>query len=115
MPPVRQRRPYNRHERHEPCFVQLAGEDDKVVEILKPSNRPRYMDPALFASLPGKMIVRLVRYRGQSPGVRTRRVTLMTDLVDAAAYPAAELAELYRTRCGEVSGRGEKVMPPAEG
>lgn len=105
-PPVRRRRSYNRHERHEPRLVQLLGEDDQVVEILKPSNRPRHVDPALFASLPGKMIVRLVRYRVQSPGVRTRRVTLMTDLVDATAYPAAELAELYRARwCIEVNFR----------
>ena len=34
----------------------------------------------------------------QAPGFRTREVTLVTTLLDAEAYPADELAELYGTR-----------------
>ena len=33
-----------------------------------------------------------------APGFRTREVTLVTTLLDAEAYPADELAELYGTR-----------------
>src|SRR5262249_24089791 len=44
------------------------------------------------------IVVRELRYRIEVPGFRTREVTLVTTLVDAAAYPADELASLYGTR-----------------
>ena len=46
--------------------------------------------------LPESIIVRELRYR--SARVRTREVTLVTTLLDAVAYPADALAELYGTR-----------------
>lgn len=94
----RTRRGYNRHRRHEPILVELINEDDQVVEIVKPHNRPKHVSPELFASIPAKLIVRAVRYRVHTAGARTRRITLLTDLTDAAAYPAAALAELYLSR-----------------
>lgn len=94
----RERLGYNRHRRHEPILVDLLHEDDQVIEVVKPHNRPGHVSPERFAAIPSKMIVRAVRYRVQTPGVRTRRVILMTDLIDAAAYPAAALAELYLAR-----------------
>ena len=39
-----------------------------------------------------------MRYRIEVPGFRTREVTLVTTLLDAEAYPAEALAELYGTR-----------------
>ena len=43
-------------------------------------------------------MVRELRYRIEVPGFRTREVTLVTTLLDATAYPADSLAELYMTR-----------------
>lgn len=94
----RERRAYNRHRRPQPVLVQLIDEDDQVVEIVKPHNRPGHLSPQRFAAVPGKMVVRAVRYAVQEPGMRTRRITLLTDLTDAVAYPAAALAQLYLAR-----------------
>ena len=51
-----------------------------------------------YRKLPESIMVRELRYRITAPGFRTREVTLVTTLLDAAAYPADALAELYGTR-----------------
>ena len=94
----RRRRTYNRHRVHEPVLMELISRDDQVVEVLKPRNRPRYLSPETFAAIPGKMIVRAVRYRTGGPGVRAREVTLLSTLTDSVAYPAEALAALYHMR-----------------
>jgi len=76
--------------------VRAAGACDQVVEWLRPAG-------AGCADLPPSLQVREVRYRVEAPGFRTREVTLVTTLVDAAAHPAAELAGLYLRRW-EVEG-----------
>lgn len=94
------RRPlkYNRHRRGEPILVELIARDDQVVEIVKPHNRPEHMTPERFAAIPGTLVVRALRYTATGPGVRTRQITLLTTLTDAAKYPASALAELYLKR-----------------
>lgn len=94
----RRRHSYNRHRREEPILVELIDHDDQVVEIVKPKNRPRHLSPEAFARIPGKLIVRAVRCTARGPGLRTRRITLLTTLTDAAKYPACALAELYLMR-----------------
>lgn len=94
----RERHPYNRHSRQEPLLVTLHGDDDQVVEITKPHNRPERMTPEAFAGIPSKMLVRAVRYKVEEPGWRPRVITLLTDLLDAEKYPAKELASLYLSR-----------------
>jgi hypothetical protein len=51
-----------------------------------------------LAALPETLELREVRYGIDTPGFRTRQITLVTTLLDAAVYPVAELAELYRQR-----------------
>lgn len=94
----RTRHAYNRHRRGEPILVELINKDDQVIEIVKPHNRPKHITPEEFAKVPGKMIVRAVRYRVEGKGVRTREVALLTTLIDAKKYPAKDLADLYLTR-----------------
>jgi hypothetical protein len=94
----RARRGYNRHRRQEPILVEMISQSDQVVEIVKPANRPRHMTPETFAKVPGKMVVRAVRYTVGGEGVRSRAITLLTTLTDAGRYPAHALAELYLMR-----------------
>lgn len=82
----------------EPRLVELVARDDQVVELLKPRARPASMTPAAFAEIPGRLLVRAVRYKVQGKGRRTREVTLLTTLTDAGRYSAADLAELYLMR-----------------
>ena len=69
-----------------------------MVEWFKPEERPAWMAPEEFAALPEVLRVRELRYRVEVAGFRTREVTLVTTLLDAEAYPAAALAELYYLR-----------------
>jgi hypothetical protein len=48
--------------------------------------------------LPETLVVRELRYNIRIPGRRTRRVTLVTTLLDPKRYPARALAKLYGLR-----------------
>jgi hypothetical protein len=80
------------------CWLQRLGRRDQLVEYFKPktNGRPTWMSAADYDALPASILVRELRYR--VPRVRrTREVTLVTTLLDAA-YPAKELASLYGQR-----------------
>jgi Transposase DDE domain len=79
-------------------WVLAHGAMDQVVEWFKPSRKPRWMSADEFAALPEQVTVRELRYRVEAPGYRVREITLVTTLLDASAYPATELAELYFKR-----------------
>jgi hypothetical protein len=120
----RRRAKSRRYLLREPRLVELITRDDQVVELLKPRARPASMTSAAFEAIPGKLVVRAVRYQVKSKGCRTREVKLLTTLIDAERYSAADLAELYlmrwrvevnlrhlkrtigmdRLRCGSVDG-----------
>jgi hypothetical protein len=51
-----------------------------------------------FAALPRVLAMRELRVRVDKPGFRTRVFVVVTTLLDPAAFPAAELAGLYRQR-----------------
>jgi hypothetical protein len=73
------------------------GPGDHVVTWAKP-DRPAWVDDELFAALPRRLSVREVGVRVSRRGFRTRRLVVATTLVDAVAYPAESLADLYRAR-----------------
>jgi len=76
------------------------GKDDRLLLWRKPANwqKPRYLAKVLWQLLPQQLSVRMVRFTLSVPGYRTRSVTLITTLLDAKLYPAAELAQLYVRR-----------------
>jgi len=51
-----------------------------------------------WAALPAQITVRLIRFTATIRGCRARHITLVTTLLEPAAYPAAELAALYARR-----------------
>lgn len=59
---------------------------------------PAWMDPAQYAALPAWLDVRLVHYRVDRRGFRSRRVTVATTLLDESAWPDARVAALYGRR-----------------
>lgn len=79
-------------------WVRRPGGRDQVVEWFKPKVRPDWLAESQFAALPASLAVRELRYDIARPGYRTRSVTLVTTLTDAAAYPLASLADLYGVR-----------------
>jgi hypothetical protein len=79
-------------------YIRRLGHWDQVVEYTKPTTKPKWMDDDTWSSLPAILRVRELRYLTPQRGYRTRVITLVTTLLDPEAYPASELAELYRTR-----------------
>ena len=79
-------------------WVSACGLMDQVVEYFKPVRCPVWISADEYWKLPESIMVRELRYRITARGFRNGEVTLVTTLLDAAAYPADALAELYGTR-----------------
>ncbi len=79
-------------------WLQCIAAGDQIVRWFKPRQKPRWMSGEDYAQLPNSIVVRELRYRIETPGYRTRCVTLVTTLLDDETYQAEELAELYRCR-----------------
>ena len=79
-------------------WIRWLGRRDQIVEYRKPRERPRWLSEEEWGVLPATILVRELRYDVLAPGSRTRSITLVTSLLDAKAYPAADLASLYAKR-----------------
>jgi hypothetical protein len=79
-------------------FIRKLGPLDQLVEWRKPGQRPKWMSKQQFAALPSRLIVRELRYHLAARGQRTRKVTIVTTLLDETLYPAEKIAELYGLR-----------------
>lgn len=77
---------------------QKHGAWDRVVVWQRPRQVPPGLSPLEWLALPATLTVRLVRFVVQEKGFRSRRVTLVTSLLDAERYPVSALAALYRRR-----------------
>ena len=79
------------------CLRRL-GPYDAVFRWNRPWARPRYLTKKEFKRLPASIEVRILRGRIQRAGFRTKTVYLVTTLLDANTYSAAELSGLYLRR-----------------
>jgi Transposase DDE domain len=79
-------------------WLKALGVHDQLVAWLKPKTCPSWLTREALAALPETLELREVRYHIDTPGFRTRQVTLVTTLLDAAIYRVADLAELYHER-----------------
>ncbi|HRS28683.1 MAG: IS4 family transposase [Phycisphaerae bacterium] len=79
-------------------WPQRLGINDQLTIWRKSGVPSRALPRAVYDALPERLIVRELRYVVRQPGYRTRRVTLVTTLVNAGDYPADALAELYQRR-----------------
>lgn len=79
-------------------YIQRLGRWDQLVEYVKPTTRPSWMDDDTYAALPETLVVRELRFITRQIGHRTRLITLVTTLLDADVYPKADLADLYLSR-----------------
>lgn len=73
------------------------GKDDHLVTWLKPT-KPRTIDREAYNLLPDSLTMRECRVQIAQPGFRVKVLLIATTLLDHVAYPASELAELYRGR-----------------
>ena len=71
---------------------------DRVETWKRPATCPRGLRKSDYRRLPKTLQVREVAYRVETPGFRTRAITLVTTLLDPERYSAEALAELYFDR-----------------
>jgi hypothetical protein len=74
------------------------GKYDRLVTWNKPDRKSKTATRKLWNTLPEQITLRLICYPVGIPGFRPREIILVTTLLDPVAYPAAELAGLYRRR-----------------
>jgi hypothetical protein len=88
-----------RHQKRRSDFRsgRRLGSGDHIVVWTKPA-RPAWMDEATYTALPATLRLREVAVPVRQRGFRTQRLIVVTTLLDAAHYTAADLAALYRAR-----------------
>jgi len=79
-------------------WLKRLGKHDQLVEYVKPTQKPDWMDADDFTALPQTLVVRELRFTIRVPGRRTKTVTVVTTLLDPVRYPASAIAELYGMR-----------------
>ena len=88
------------HQRRKVDFrrARRLGREDGVFLWHKGCLQSTILTPEQWAALPAEIQVRIVRFTAACRGFRTQRITLVTTLLDADLYPAAELIALYLQR-----------------
>jgi Transposase DDE domain len=79
-------------------LIRKLARYDQIVDYVKPTTCPVWLDQAAYAALPETIRVRELRYRTRTRGCRTRTITLVATLLDGDEYPLKEVAGLYRRR-----------------
>jgi hypothetical protein len=79
-------------------WVLAQGDSDQIVIWFRPKRKASWMSQEEHTALPEEIMVRELRYRVEAKGYRVREITLVTTLLEAAIYPASELADLYYRR-----------------
>ena len=77
---------------------QRLGHNDWWVIWKKSPNRSAVIPPEQFEALPAELTVRIVRGSLHQNGFRVRQITVVTTLLDARKYPAAEILRAYLRR-----------------
>ncbi len=78
--------------------ARRLAKNDGLFVWTKGWQQSEILTPAEWAGLPAQITVRILRFTATIRGFRSRRVTLVTTLLDPIAYPAHELAALYARR-----------------
>jgi hypothetical protein len=79
--------------------IEKLGTDDLLISWKRPvynTNLSYSRDE--WANLPEELILRQIRVAVNNPGFRTQEFYIVTTLLDATQYPAADLAEIYFKR-----------------
>jgi hypothetical protein len=78
--------------------ARRLGVNDALFVWAKACNQSTILSAKQWRALPSRITVRLLRFTAQIRGFRSRRVTLVTTLLDARLYPANQIIGLYARR-----------------
>jgi hypothetical protein len=77
---------------------KALGQGERLVTWTRPQQRTSAWSAAEFAALPEQLVLRMIKLEVAVTGFRTRRVILVTTLLDGELYPAEEVRALYGQR-----------------
>jgi hypothetical protein len=90
-------------------LIRELGPGDRIVSWEKPRQPPDWKSAEDWEALPESLQVREISYQIATPGFRTRKVELVTTLLDET-ISAGDFADLYRKRwSAEVNLRDIKI------
>jgi Transposase DDE domain len=78
--------------------LRWLGDGDRLVELKRPYSGDTSSDPELLKLLPKTIILREITYFLSVPGFRTKKIVIMTSLLDPLQHPLNEVATLYYLR-----------------
>jgi hypothetical protein len=78
--------------------AQRLAKHDGLFVWAKGSQQSEILTAQQWRQLPAQITVRIIRFTATIRGLRGRRVTLVTTLLDPQRYPAAEIIALYARR-----------------
>ena len=73
------------------------GKGDHIIRLRKP-NPIRHLDSATYKNLPDYLEIREVSVRVEQPGFRTKKLVIVTTILDPNEASKEDLAGLYRSR-----------------
>ncbi len=79
-------------------WEKKLGVRDQIVTWFKPESQPLWMNANQYRLIPSTLRLREIAYDIQARGFRTRRVFLVTTLLDHKQFSAAAIANLYGHR-----------------
>jgi len=88
------------HQRRKADFrkAQRLTKHDGLFVWTKSYQQSNILSASEWALLPAQITVRMIRFTATIRGFRSRRITLVTSLLDPKLYPAQQLVELYARR-----------------
>lgn len=88
-----------RNQRRKPSTViKRLGKNDHLVEWRKMKPCPKRLSKEQWRGIPETMIVREIEVIMDIPGFRTKKVSVVSTLLDPKAYPTDAIAQLYLWR-----------------
>ncbi|NQV34220.1 MAG: IS4 family transposase [Phycisphaeraceae bacterium] len=81
-------------------WIRSLGKKDQIVCWQKPAKfcRSKHLGLETWNALPTNIMVRELAYTVETPGYRTKQITLVTTLLDAEIFTKEQLADLYLIR-----------------
>src|SRR5206468_13038759 len=78
--------------------AKRLGKNDRLFVWTKGCQQSQILSASEWALLPAQITVRIIRFTATIRGFRSRRITLVTTLLDPKLYPAHDLVALYARR-----------------
>ena len=78
--------------------ARRLGNNDGLFVWTKGYQQSQILSPREWARLPAQITVRIIRFSATIRGFRSRRITLVTTLLDPKLFPAQDLIDLYARR-----------------